>query len=320
MKPADLTHPGGETPRQELHSTLRRWATTAQDALHDHIAVVRDAFTDQVDDEGKTMYVLGQLNVSCIMTSESALLLIAHSRTWDAELLIRSVLEGTYRFVALCVRDERERLRRVIEYWEVMPEAARLRQHARAEALLRSLDPAGGVVNPTHDRWRPIRDLLLDAAELQALKERFPAKQRSLLERRWSFTELVASLSRSDLPGAPQFSAMLHGYTMSSALIHKSGEGVALVMERATRESDRRDAIELAHGARLISDVLELASLRAFSLLRLRNIPQDRHLESRACHSTLRSELSEAIANWSRIEYAAPQDGYASGAEGAEQC
>ena len=204
----------------------------AQDALYDHIATVRKAFTGPNGGDATTEQVLGNLNVSCVMTSESILLLVAHGRTWDGELLVRSVLEGSYRFAALCVSDERERERRVTEYWDLLPDAARLRQHARAQLLLDAVgDSDVGKESP--DLWRPLRDLLLSPTELQTLRDRFPAKARSQLEQLWSFTELAASLSKSDLPGAPHFAAMLHGYTMSSALIHKSGEGVAIVVERA---------------------------------------------------------------------------------------
>jgi hypothetical protein len=274
----------------------------AQDALYDHIATVRKAFTGPNGGDGTTEQVLGNLNVSCVMTSESILLLVAHGRTWDGELLVRSVLEGSYRFAALCVSDERERERRVTEYWDLLPDAARLRQRARTQLLL---DAVGGsdVGKESPDLWRPLRDLLLSPTELQTLRDRFPAKARSQLEQRWSFTELAASLSKSDLPGAPHFAVMLHGYTMSSALIHKSGEGVAIVVERAGRPSNRPIAIELAHGARLISDVLALAALRAIALYRLRDLPVDEVLAARSRHAALSSELAEEVATWHGIEY-----------------
>ena len=47
----------------------------------------------------KTLFVLRLLLINSHITSESALLLIGQVRLWDAEMLIRSVLEGTVRFL-----------------------------------------------------------------------------------------------------------------------------------------------------------------------------------------------------------------------------
>lgn len=44
---------------------------------------------------------LGYLLSACARSTESALLLIAYGQLWDAEMLLRSVAEGTFKFCYL---------------------------------------------------------------------------------------------------------------------------------------------------------------------------------------------------------------------------
>lgn len=284
-------------------STFHRWSLLAQDSLHRQVAILSTLVAEWAEEDLETPLVLGQLNASCVLTSESALLLVSQSRTWDAELLLRPILEGSYRFVAMCTPERSERERRITQYWELLPEAARLRQHARALALLEAVDATQTDPHSTHDMWRPIRDLLLDPSELNALRDQFPPKVRKPLEHAWSFTELVVMLARSEFPAAQLLPAMLHGYSVSSALIHKSGEGVAVVTERAMRSPVRRNSIELAHGARLVADILALGALRIFSFRRLNKAKRDTTRPLIDPNDALHSELREVAAQWTRVEY-----------------
>ena len=298
--------PPGEKQASDAPSSsiLLHWTSAAQRALHDHLKLFQAFFSSEADSDPTTDQVLGMLSTSCMLTTDSALLLIRHARLWDAEMLVRSVLEGTYKFAHLCVRDAVERRRRVEEYWDFLPEAGRLRRHTRAQRLLQS------VPDPQADEWRPIRDFVMDPAEVAELQSRYPAKLRKLLERRWSFSEIAHALTSSGLPGAEHFAAIMHTYGISSHVTHQSAEAVQMILERNQREPERIEAIVLAHAAREISDLLSLAFFRVAAAYALKSISLDSVLKTRVSYDPLFENLRAAAHAWHAVEYgqARPED------------
>jgi len=75
--------------------------------------------------------VIAQLQISCHLTSESTLLLILNCKIWDADILLRSVLEGTFKLIFLLKGSNEEQISKAKEYWELLPDIMRLRRHLR---------------------------------------------------------------------------------------------------------------------------------------------------------------------------------------------
>src|SRR5205823_392369 len=148
------------------------------------------------------------LSTSCLSTSDTAVFLVGYCRLWDVEILIRSVLEGTYKFIAMCVRDDSNRRLRVEEYLDHLPEVGRIKTHKKAKDFIET------VSNPGSDTWRPIRELILQEEELDQLQTRYPRRLQDRLEKRWSFGELSRELAESDLPAAKHLILMLHNYRL----------------------------------------------------------------------------------------------------------
>ena len=198
---------------------------------------------------------IGYLASATARSSESALLLCAYGQLWDAEMQVRSVLEGTLKFAYLLQSPETF-AERYSEYAEDLFSIGVLKDHQKAADLL------SAIKEPSDPRWQPIRDRLLSDAERHELSERFSRTVRKGLETRWGFTGLVSELSRSGDPLFRDFPAIAHAYSMASHIQHVDMIGASIAMERDLRSGDRRDSIHLAHLGRLVGDVLNFMFVR----------------------------------------------------------
>jgi len=284
---------------QGIHPVLGTYARMCHDAISDFAVLLAPFFEKLIEKEPKTAAALGPLSTSCLSTSDTAAFLVGYFRLWDAEILMRSVLEGTYKFIALCVRDDAHRLLRVQEYWDHLPEAGRIKTHKKAASFLQAID------DPDSDTWRPIRELMLSQDELDQLQGRYPRRAQDELEKRWSFGELSKELAESDLPAAKYLIAMLHSYRLSSHLVHQDSDGVFMMWERDQRNPSRKEALEIAHGLRELSDIFHLAMLRTLTAYQMTGIDPGPILAMKEKYSILLSRVGEAYKIWHRIEYGA---------------
>jgi len=89
-------------------------------------------------EEGRT---LGELLSAAARSSESTLLLCAYGQLWDAEVVSRSVFEGTLKFAYLLQSQETFKQRHQ-EYAHELFQIQRVKDHRKAGELLRALgDP-----------------------------------------------------------------------------------------------------------------------------------------------------------------------------------
>ena len=198
---------------------------------------------------------LGYILTATARASESVALLVAYAQLWDAEILSRSVTEGTLKFCYL-LQDRTTFKERHREYSEDLFQIALFKDHKKASELLSSLP------NPEAPEWKPVRDQLLEDDELVKLGRAYPAAQRRALEGRWGFTGLVSHLAGSHDPLFEGFKGFTHGYSNASHIHHVDYIGAALPMDRERRSSIRRDLALLTHSHRLISEVISLLQLR----------------------------------------------------------
>lgn len=244
----------------------------------------------------KTLFVLRQLLINCHTTSESALLLIGNLRPWDAEMLLRSVLEGTVRFVFLCNLDDIEREQRVQEFWEDLPESEQIRTSKRLQHILSQVD------DPLADQWRPFRELLRTDAELATLEQKYSKSDRRRMEQQWSFGNLMGAIRLTEAPEL-DFRAMAFNYEVSSHLIHKDATALKIIRDRVFREEERQKAIEIAHCARMINDIFSLSALRAMFFYKVQKEvaqPLDNLL---GIQRPFLEEIHQSIQAWHDIEY-----------------
>lgn len=246
---------------------------------------------------------IGELASATARSSESALLLCAYGQLWDAEVIVRSVLEGTLKFAYL-LQSRDAFTDRHSEYAEHLFELGLLKDHQKAADLLATAS------DPKTRDWQPIRDRLLPDKERERLRQSFAPAARRDLERRWGFTGLVSELDRSGDPLFKNVGATAFAYAMASHIQHVDAIGSSMPLDRDLRAAPRRETVQLAHLARLASDPLRFMFLRLAVGYRFVGAdPAPLNGVKEAIDSEV-AKSQETYREWMTVEYPtdAPQD------------
>ncbi|WP_242333103.1 DUF5677 domain-containing protein [Anaeromyxobacter sp. SG66] len=243
---------------------------------------------------------LALLLTAAARSSESVLCLTAYGQVWDAEIVLRSVFEASLKFVYLLERPEAFKERHA-EYSEYLFDLAMVKDHRKAEEFLAAIPNAGA------GEWRAIRDRLLAKDELESILSRFPKKRRTELEHAWSFGGLISALTRADDSPYVGFAGLAWGYCSMSHLQHADYAGVVLPREREERAPQRRDALQLAHLARIIIDVVACLQIRLLSSYRFLGLDLAPVKETVHKSDALCASFGGAFERWSELEYGAAE-------------
>lgn len=243
-------------------------------------------------------FVAAQLFIDCHLSSESVLLLIRAQKEWDADLISRSVMEGSFKFTYMLDGSADEIKAKAHEYWNLLPQFYTIKHSERAKRFLED------VPNPDSPEWQPFHDLIIDDSEIATTRATFSRQERQYLEEKWSFSGICKSFAKSENSGLKMFAHLVHGYGMSSHLLHKDAGGIGMVWERNRRDTERQMAVKLGHSARVVSDVCSYSKLRLFTLLRACNMPTQAlsELEEKYADS-LFFELTKANHSFTEVEY-----------------
>lgn len=281
---------------------LDMWANEAQSAVYDYAACFRtlvqasDRLPEQVE------FAIGQLQLRAALTSDSALNLIIQLKLWDAEILLRTVAESSLKLTFIAIGNSDEQRVRANEFLVKLPEIAQIKRQRRAEDLL------SRVPDREANKWRPIRDVLLSPQQIQAFEARHPKRSRDNLERKWGFARITDELGKSGT-AFEHLSAMMYSYGMGSHSVHQDGDSILMMWERERRSEEHLAAVELAHGARGISDVVTFAWLRARAAYKAMNLdtsPIDSVAEK---YDSLFDDLHQAHEAFHSVEYSSDRDG-----------
>lgn len=232
-------------------------------------------------------------------STESALLLVAYLQTWDAEMVMRSVMEGTLKLLYLLQRPDTFATR-FREYNHDLFEVAVLKDHGKATELLGALGEKGSSAD-----WKPIREMLLPDEKCRRIREQYPRESRRALEQRWGFTEMIGELSRSP-DHLNILRVLLHGYSVASHIQHADAIGVSLPSDRDERTEERRDAMDAAHAVRLISDGLHYSLFRLLGAYRFLGLDMGAIVQAQREIAELITSLGPVYDDWLRIEYGDP--------------
>ena len=187
----------------------------------------------------------------------SVSMLIQHQYLWEAEILLRCIMEATFRLAFISFSTGTERADRIKEYFDDLPEIERLKQSERARAAFER--------SPKEPLYDFLKHLILEHDEEDALRKKWPKKSRRILEQKWSFSEIMGSLETMPF-GLKLARSASHSYGLSSHLLHADHTGIMLPIDRELREDTERSNLHKAHWARLLSDILSYIGLCCISL------------------------------------------------------
>jgi hypothetical protein len=200
---------------------------------------------------------------------ETVATLTVDNRIWDAEIVLRSAIETFVKYVFITTADENERKTRLDEFWNLLAEVNSLKQSEQAKKNLAHL---GGL--ETHNlAYSPM--LLPDEIETE-LRTKWTKAERQKLEQKWSFTEIVNSLSEN-YRGKPMeiFITITHGYRMSSHVTHGDETGILIIRERNSRPYEDRELAYFAHYLRLLSDIFTFCAFIGVETMNLLGLGKD---------------------------------------------
>ena len=178
-----------------------------------------------------------------------------------------------------------------------LPDIGALADHNKVKRLIEAM-PDIDVNFAT-----PMRELLLTEARLDEISARYPRDVRRRLQTAWGISGLIEQMVRSGKGMGKLAAGLLHGYAMASHVAHADFPGVGMIIEREYRDPKRRDAANLAHGARVISDQLWYFALRLITGYRFVGITSEPVSKLINDGSELWRRLEEAQQDWYRIEY-----------------
>jgi hypothetical protein len=255
----------------------------------------------------RQIFLLRILLDSCHLTSESVLILLGNCKIWDADILARSVAEGTVKFVYMSFGSCEEVEEKITEYDDILPEIHRLKRHHRVSAFLKIVE------DPNANEWRAFQDLLLSEHDNETIRVRYPRSTRQAVEGKWSFHQLLKALTDSGLPELRYSLHLFYNYGMSSHVLHQDADGVGMIWERNTRNDDRKNAVELAHASRILCDMMVMNMMRHAMSLRLADSENGIPLSIYSKYKDLNAELHEKAVKWGQIEYGPSVKGDATG-------
>lgn len=195
-------------------------------------------------------------------TSESILILLLNQAIFDADVLLRTVMEGTIKYCYLMTGTADEKREKYVEYKVKLTDIDKILDHNKAVETVDILKEFS--VNST----KPFELSVLSDEELAVLLDKYPKKERDALKRKWSYQSLLRSMAYKK----PEYKAQLgtlSTYSMMSHLCHYDWTG-GTSRNAQIIDSANPDAIvfDIMHCNRIISNVLGMELFRVMEYIR----------------------------------------------------
>lgn len=246
-------------------------------------------------------FVNTQLFIGCHLTSESMLILTQLEKVWDADILCRSVLEGTVKHAFMLQgADESLWLSRCQEYWYTHPNIMLKKDCSRAKDLR---DIILSVHGENASNLESLDDMVYMGEQLQEFLKSTTKESRRAIDKRWSLSGILEHFSNSSDTTINVLRGLFYRYGNSCHLSHMDGIGIANIWDRYLRNKDNQEAITLSHSARLVSDTITFTKIRFASLKRACKEPITPLQEIDKKYQFLFSELQDAHDRFNEMEY-----------------
>lgn len=288
-----------KSTNEDLKIIFRSWAGLASH----FIGSCFDVASPYLDQEYKEInplvrFVSSQIFMDCHLTSESILILLMEGKEWDAEILCRSILEGSFKYIYMLLGSHKDVVEKVEEYWFILPMFSEIKRSERASFLLSKLEGT-----EKDKEWEALREQIIDDVQINMIRNKYNRKQRKAMEEHWSFSSIYKYFKDSEQAQLIFLSGLTYNYGVSSHLLHKDADGIGMVWERRGREHDRREAVTLGHVARIISDICTTTKLRLFYLLQYCGKDMECIDELDKQYAILFEQLDNAAKHFNKVEY-----------------
>lgn len=194
-------------------------------------------------------------------TSESIFILLLEGAIFEADVLLRTLMEGTVKYCYLLKGTEKEREEKYTEYTVKLGEIDRLIDHQRAIEAIETLEQY------STNNILPFRCQVLPPDEVCELQRKYPAKIRNEIKQRWSYQNLLRALAANNDMYRAQLGS-LSTYALTSHLCHYDWTGVSMRLNQV-KHSIRPDQvhIDIGHARRILSNTLSMYIFRVIEYI-----------------------------------------------------
>jgi len=201
-------------------------------------------------------FVTIQLFSSLYATSESVLLLVREYSLFEADILLRTVIEGSVKYIYLMTGNLETDSEIIKEYYNIIPEMQKISEHRKA---IEAVDLFKLYSNKKH----PFEASILPEEEFNSLQEKYPNKIRKSLEQKWGFGTLLKEIINYNKE-YESLVGLYYAYNLSSHLIHQDGECVKMRYVGMRKNAiENNYEFDQAHAVRIISNILSMGVIRA---------------------------------------------------------
>ena len=185
--------------------------------------------------------------------SQAVSMLVSWGYAWDAEIILRSFYETAAKILFICFANNEKRQELVNEFWLEFETIHSIKIARKAEFSKHVSIKEDNGCNAS------IFSALQDP-ELYSLDAKHTKNARKIIEQRWSFTEIIETLSKTSPEGKnlADIKCFLHIYGMASHLIHADKTAMEFMTDRSLRNEGERKILEASHAGRIFSDQVSL--------------------------------------------------------------
>ena len=122
--------------------------------------------------EASVRFIATQLYIDCHFSSESSLILIQEGQEWDADIINRTIIEGTVKYIYMISCNDKKQHERANEYSHLLPKFSAIRRHERAKKFLDELENSDGL------SWKAIEEQLLTEEQIIEYRSGFNVKEQ----------------------------------------------------------------------------------------------------------------------------------------------
>lgn len=194
-------------------------------------------------------------------TSESILLLLTQQGVYDADVLLRTVMEGSLKYCYLMKGTDDQIQEKHYEYKVQLREIDKIEDHKKAVEALETLHRF------SQNDLSPFESNILDDDEYDSLVSKYPRQIKNNLKKKWSYRSLLESLADSDIMYNAQLGS-LYAYALSSHFCHFDWTSIIFKYETmASADTSSGITLDIIHALRIVSNLLSFYLFRVFEYI-----------------------------------------------------
>ncbi len=221
-------------------------------------------------EHSKEQLVTIPLYTSLHSTSESILILLQNQAVFDADILLRSIMEGTVKYCYLMIGNSDEKESKCDEYEHILYEIDRLNDHKKAKEAVEILKTF------SQNNTGPFESMILSEEEATILAEKYPAKTKNRITNKWSYQTLLRTLSSDHEEYKAQLGT-LSTYATICHNCHYDWTGVSARNEEIMSSPDGSNELyDYMHALRIASNVLSMYLFRVLEYMRCNHFSNEK--------------------------------------------